>query len=103
MGVAFHSEIWEKKEKKKHQEKLQELLEIKGIKYISTARQKKRGGGSAITVDTERYSLKEIKIDNPHNLEITYALLRPNNEMNSNIAIILCAVYCPPKSRKKQN
>ena len=30
-GVAFHSEIWEKKGKRKHQYKLEELLEIRGI------------------------------------------------------------------------
>ena len=36
--IAFLTEVWEKKEKKKHQFKLEEMLEIGGIKYISTPR-----------------------------------------------------------------
>ena len=35
--ISFLTEVWEKKEKKKHQHKLEELLEIHGIKYISTS------------------------------------------------------------------
>ena len=70
VGVAFHSEVWEKKQKKKHQYKIQELFEIKGIGYVSTPRIKKTGGGSAITIDIEKYTMKEVKIDNPDNLEV---------------------------------
>ena len=54
MGVAFHSEVWEKKEKKQHQYKLEELFEIDNIMYLSTPRPKQRGGGSAITIDNEK-------------------------------------------------
>ena len=44
--ISFLTEVWEKNEKKKHQHKLEELLEINGIKYISTPRPgAQRGGG----------------------------------------------------------
>ena len=49
MGVAFHSEVWEKKESKKHKYKIDEMLETENIAYISTPRPNRRGGGSAIT------------------------------------------------------
>ena len=47
--ISFLTEVWEKMENKKHQSKLEELLEIEGIQYISTPRPgAKRGGGAAI-------------------------------------------------------
>ena len=36
--ISFLSEVWQKEENKKHKAKLEELLEISGIKYISTPR-----------------------------------------------------------------
>ena len=63
--------MWEKKEKRDHQNKLEEMLELHGIYYLSTPRPVKRGGGSAITVDNEIYSIKEVKDDN---LEITIGI-----------------------------
>ena len=101
MGIAFHSEVWEKKESKKHKFKIEEMLEIEGICYISTARPNRRGGGCAITCDNALYHMKEIKIDNPDNLEVTFAILRPKNVNSPQFVIILCAVYSPPRSRKK--
>ena len=49
--VIFLTEVWEKLENKKHQFKLEELLEMRGIKYISTPRPgARRGGGAAIAI-----------------------------------------------------
>lgn len=53
--LTFHSEVWEVKEKKKHQKKLEEMLELHGITYISTPRPGRRGGGCAITSRTFYY------------------------------------------------
>ena len=56
--LSFLTEIWQKLENKKHQFKIEELFEIKGMKYISTPRPgNKRGGGAAIVVDTKKYSI----------------------------------------------
>ena len=38
VDISFLSEIWEKKENLKHQASIEELLELKGIQYISTPR-----------------------------------------------------------------
>ena len=49
--ISFLTEVWEKLENRKHQFKLEELLEIKGIQYISTPRPgTKRGGGAAAPI-----------------------------------------------------
>ena len=99
MGIAFHSEVWEKRESKKHKFKIEEMMEIEGINYISTARPDRRGGGCAITSDNNLYYLKEIKVNNPDNLEVTFATLRPKDVNSPQFVIILCAVYSPPNSR----
>ena len=49
--------------------------------------------------DFRAYS--KIKIDNHDNLEVTFATLRPKDENSPQFVSILCAVYSPPKSRKK--
>ena len=49
--LSFLTEVWEKLENKKHQLRLEELLEMSGIKYISTpCPSAQRGGGAAIAV-----------------------------------------------------
>ena len=101
MGAAFHSEVWEKKESKKHKFKIDEMLELEGISYVSTPRPNRRGGGSAITCDESKFYLKEINLPNPDNLEVTFAALRPKAVESPQFVIILCAVYSPPRSRKK--
>ena len=101
MGVALHSEVWEKKECKKHKKKIDEMMEINGISYISTARPDRRGGGCAITVNNAWYHLKEVKLENPDNLEVTFATLRPKDANSPQFIIILCALYSPPRSKKK--
>ena len=35
VDIAFLTEVWEKQENKKHQFKLEELLEMQGVQYIS--------------------------------------------------------------------
>ena len=49
--ISFLTEVWQKKENKKHQFKLEEMFELSGIKYISIPRPgAQRGGGAAIAV-----------------------------------------------------
>ena len=50
--LSFITEVWQKKENKKHQFKLEELLELRGIKYISTpALVPKEGAGQPLLSD----------------------------------------------------
>ena len=43
--LAFLTEVWEKKENSKHKFKIEKMLEMKGINYISTPRPGKKGEG----------------------------------------------------------
>ena len=55
--------MWGKSEKKKHKFKLEELLEMRGIKYISTPRPgAQRGGGAAIAVRLEKFNISKLNI-----------------------------------------
>ena len=78
------------------------MLEIEGLKYISTARMTKRGGGAAIVVNLEKFTLEKIEVGNPDKLEVVWGLIRPKITVNEgSIREIICAAfYSPPKSRK---
>ena len=72
IGLSFLSEIWERSSNKKHQYKLQELFEMKGILYISTPRPGlKRGGGVALAADPSLFTLSKLNVPIPHQLEVS--------------------------------
>ena len=100
-GLTFHSEVWEVKESKKHKKKIEEMMEVEGINYASTARPGRRGGGSAITCDNETFDMKVVATKNPDKHEVTFAIIRPKAREASNIIIIACAMYSVPRSKKK--
>ena len=55
-SISFLTEVWQKAENKKHQFRIEELFEMRGLKYISTPRPgTRRGGGAAIVVNTENF------------------------------------------------
>ena len=100
--LNFLTEVWEKRENKKHQQKLEELFEMSGIKYISTPRPgAKRGGGAAIAVREQRFTLSKLNISLPSSIEVVWGLLRPKNITGKISKIIVCCFYSPPRSRKK--
>ena len=76
---------------------------MEGLKYISTHRPStKRGGGAAIVAPVDKFSLEKLDVMIPHNLEICWGLLRPNDVTNATIReLIVVSFYSPPKSRKK--
>ena len=76
----------------KHQEKIQEILELQGIAYCSSPRHKRIGGGSAITCDSRRYTMKQIHVDNHDDLEVTVAVIKPKDENTNNLTIITIAL-----------
>ena len=87
---------------KKHQFKIEELFELKGMKYISTPRPgTRRGGGAAIVVNTEKFSISKLNIPIQSGLEIVWGLMRPKEITGKITRIIVCCFYCPPKSKKK--
>ena len=99
--AVFLTEVWEKQENKKHQSKLEELLEMKGIKYISTPRPgAQRGGGAAIAVRLDRFTVSKLNIAFPKSVEVVWGLLKPKVITGKITTIIVCCFYSPPRSRK---
>ena len=99
--AVFLTEVWEKQENKKHQFKLEELLQMKGIKYISTPRPgAQRGGGAAIAVRLDRFTVSKLNIPFPKSVEVVWGLLKPKVITGNITAIIVCCFYSPPRSRK---
>jgi hypothetical protein len=99
--LSFLSEVWEKSENKKHQSKIEHMLEIDNISYISTPRPgERRGGGAGIAINPSRFSVTKLNIYIPNPLEIVWAILRPNESSGQITKIILCSLYSPPNSRK---
>ena len=68
--IVFLCEIWEKSQCKKHKQKIEELLEMKNIQYISTTRP-----GAA--THSDKFLVSKLNINIPKPLEIVWALLRP--------------------------
>ena len=102
IGLSLLSEIWEVKGKKKHASEVTKMLEIEGLKYISTPRASyKRGGGCAIVAHLPKFSLEKIDVSIPQSVEVVYGLLRPKQPSAQLREIIVVAFYSPPKSRKK--
>ena len=102
VDISFLSEVWEKKENLKHQSSIEELLEMKGILYISTPRPGlKRGGGAAIAACPTKFSLVKLHIEIPKSLEVVWGILRPKRIIGRIRKIIICSFYSPPRSRKK--
>ena len=99
ISVGFFSEVWEKSGKKSHKSQIEKLLEMDGLKYISTARPK-GWGGAAIIANQDFFNLEKIDIIIPHNLEVIWGLLRSKSKEAKFKEIILCSFYSPPKSRK---
>ena len=89
--------MWGKKEA---QTKVEELLKLHNISYCSTVHSKQRGDGSVIIYSSKDYTMKELKIECPDNLEVTVAFIKPRKMMDP-VSMITRAVCCPPRSQKK--
>merc|ERR1711954_362836 len=100
ISVSLCSEIWEKANCKKQKFKIEKMLQMEGLKYISTPRTTKRGGGAAIIVNTEKFTLDKLEIIIPYKLEVIWGLMRPKKVSPKIREIIVCAFYSPPKSKK---
>ena len=100
ISCAMLSEVWEKANCKKQQFELEKMLNMDGIKYISTPRITKRGGGAAIVAQLKEFSLDKIELPNPNKVEVVFGLLRPKKNTCKIKEIIIAAFYSPPNSRK---
>ena len=80
---------------------IETMLELEGLKYISTPRPT-GWGGAAIIANQETFLIEKLHIHNPNSLEIVWGLLKPKNENAKYKKIIVCSFYSPPRSKKKQ-
>ena len=101
-------EVWEKQGRKnKHfQAKTEEMMEMHGYKYISCGARSsgKRGGGAAILADLKTFTIENLSINVPNNLEVIWALVRPKNIIQGTkyAEIIVGSFYSAPNSRKNK-
>ena len=101
--VMFLTEVWEKSENRKHQKAIEEMLELKGLKYVSTPRPgARRGGGTALISAEVNFRLTKLNINIPHPLEACFSLLRPRNPTGNLTKFICISFYSPPKSRSNK-
>ena len=100
--LCFLTEVWEQSENRKHKEALEELLELKGIKYVSTPRPgARRGGGTALACSEEFFHLTKLNIAIPKPLEACFALVKPKNPSGKVSSFICCSFYSPPRSTSR--
>ena len=97
--LSFLTEVWQRTENKRHQNAIEELLELKGIKYVSTPHPgARRGGGTALACCEERFQMTKLNIAIPRPLEACFALLKPKNPTGKTSKFICCCFYSPPSS-----
>ena len=76
------------------------MLEMRGIKYVSTPRPGvRRGGGTALACNQERFLMSKLNIYIPKPLEACFALVKPKNPSGKITKFLCCSFYCPPKSK----
>ena len=98
--VCFLTEVWEKSENKRHQAAIESMLELQGVKYVSTPRPGvRRGGGTALACKEERFHISKLNIQIPRPLEACFALVKPKNPTGKTNKFICCSFYAPPKSK----
>ena len=100
ISVSLISEIWEKVGCRKQIYETEKMLQLDGLKYISTPRTTKRGGGAAIVVNLEKFTLEKIEVIIPYNLEVVWGLMRPRKTTSKIKEFIIGSFYSPPHSKK---
>jgi hypothetical protein len=100
IDLSFYTEVWHKVENKKHQKAIENILEIKGIQYISTPRPgPRRGGGTALACSQQNFILTKLNIHIPASFEACFGLLKPKNPRGKVTQFICCSFYSPPHSK----
>ena len=74
-------------------------MELKGIDYISTPRVSRVGGGAAIAVRLEKFSLSKLNVSIPANVEAVWGLVKPKMPSKFS-AMLVCSFYSPPSLKK---
>ena len=100
ISLLLLSEVWEKANCKKQQFEMEKMCQMDGLKYISTPRLKKRGGGAAIIVNLRNFAIEKIPVHIPNNLEVVWGLMRPKMPSSTIREYIVASFYSPPHYKK---
>ena len=100
--ISFLSEIWQKSDDKDQQAQIQSMCEVDGLDYISTPRTTTRGGGAAIIVNREKFSVVKLDIIIPKSLDVVWGLVRPHECNKKFNTFIVCSFYSPPNRGKNR-
>ena len=98
--LCFLTEVWEKQTNRRHQYNIQEMMEMKGINYISSPRPGgRRGGGVAIAYSDKNFQVSKLNVDIQKPLECLFALIKQRNPLGKVKKIVAICFYSPPRSR----
>ena len=102
--LSILTEVWHMAENRKHEEAIEQMLELHGVKYVSTPRPgARRGGGTAVACSDEFFHMTKLYIAIPKPLEAYFRLVRPKNPSGRVAKILCCSFYSPPKSPHRNN
>ena len=103
LDIVLGSETWQKDSNKTLKASIEKLLEEHGLAFKSCPRPStKRGGGSAVIVNTKKFTVEKLPVFVPHKLEVVWCLVRPK-EVHKNTTfkeIIVTSFYSAPNYRK---
>ena len=104
IDITIVCEVWEKEIQPKLNSTLEYYLEMKGLQFVSSGarKNKQRGGGVAIVVNTQKFATKKLDIFIPGTLEVVWSIVRPKKVTQSSIfkEIIVAGFYSPPGKGK---
>ena len=100
--LSFLCEIWEKSDCKNFQGKVEEILEMSNIQYLSNPRQgNRKGGGVGIAHAGAGFQVTKLNVKVEKPLEVVWALYRNLTKGGKMRKIILISFYSPPRFGKK--
>ena len=74
---------------------------MKGIDLIFDIKKDKRGGGTAVAVCAEKFSLSRVNLKIPKGIEVTVAKIKSKVKDVNTIPIFVFSIYSSPRSKYK--
>ena len=106
IDVSIVCEVWEKAVYPELYKSLEYYLEMKGLEFVSCGarKNKTRGGGAGIVVNTAKFSVRKLDILIPGYLEAVWTIIRPKivTSRTTYREHIVVAFYSPPSKGKNQ-
>ena len=79
IDLTLVCEVWEKEVQPKLNSTLEYFFQMKGLQYISCGarKNKQRGGGVAVVVNIQKFTVKKLDIYIPGSLEVVWTINWP--------------------------